>query len=144
MADQLAVPDFSDVASKLRERIKSAFVDLIPEERWDAMLKAEVEKFMTGTPASSDRYHNVIPAKPSEFSKISQEILGELVRAEAKQRFESVAPLVFETAVEEWIEANYERVLRDFFAELFKSCVSQFTSRLSMDVASMLQEFLRK
>jgi hypothetical protein len=142
MNDKLAVTDFNDVAAKLRGRIKSAFVDLIPEDRWDAMLRVEVDKFMAGVPASRDRYGNEIPAKPSEFSVLCQKELAALVGASAQKRFEAMEPENIQVAVSAWIEEHHQEVLRTFIASLFKRGADMITLDLSSMIAQKLRYFM--
>jgi hypothetical protein len=143
MADAI-VADFGDVASKLRDKIKSAFVDLIPEERWDAMLKAEVAKFMSGTPEHRNGYGNYVAAQPSEFSKVCQSVLSEMIREEAKKRFAEVKQEDVFKAVSQWIEQNHQNVVKQFVAGLFQQGTQLVSLNLASIISMRLQDFLQQ
>lgn len=43
MADELTKIDLGGAAQELRDKIRSAFVDMIPPEQWAAMIQAELQ-----------------------------------------------------------------------------------------------------
>lgn len=134
------VGDFGDVAKKLRERIQSAFVDLIPQERWDEMLKAEVEKFMADR-VEKNTYGHETKRQPSEFSRLCQSALGELVDAEVKRRFKEISHEQLVAAVSTWLENNAQAMLMEFVQQMFKSGVQEGSAALTSWVSFKLRDW---
>lgn len=137
---------FGDVATKLRERIQAAFVDLIPQEHWDEMLKKEVEAFMNPTLESvvSNGYRTGETREvPSKFSQICTAILTEFVREEAKKQFEAADRTNLSESIRAWIEENHQEVVNRFVKSLFTNGVQQISQQLSWDIANKLRQFIQ-
>lgn len=66
-----------DVADKIRDRIQSSFVDLIPQDAWDAMIKGAIDEF-THKPAG-DSLSNYQP-KPSKIQQMISRAIEERFR----------------------------------------------------------------
>ena len=135
--------DFADVATKLREKIQAAFVDLIPQEHWDEMLKREVEKFMSPGERRDPYNGRVTEQLPSPFSAICQAHLNEMIRQEVAKRFEAMDRTEMTARVAAWIEANHQAVLDQFIRNLVSNGIQEITGRLSYDIATMAQTFLQ-
>ena len=67
------IATMDDLKSKITDRIKNSFVELIPEEVWKELVDKEIEKF---TKPQGDRYNTRCPEIES------------LIHAELKRRFE--------------------------------------------------------
>ncbi|QQO97231.1 hypothetical protein M1M30_gp131 [Maribacter phage Colly_1] len=70
-----------DLMDGVRAKIKSTFVDLIPEEAWDAMVKAEVNSFMS--PKSYNNYNRT--EQVSNFQFVIRDVLTEATREKCKE-----------------------------------------------------------
>jgi len=135
--------DFADVAAKLRERIQAAFVDLIPQDRWDEMLKKEVEKFMAPA-VTRDHYNSRETIHPSPFSKICQTHLDAMIQQEVAKQFAAMDQAELAAKVSAWVEENHQAVLVEFVKALVSKGVGEVTTRLSFDIANFVQSFLSK
>lgn len=71
----------ADVADKIRDRIQSSFVDLIPQEAWDGMIKGAIHEF-THKPAGD--YHSNHQPKPSRLQGMINKEIEERFRASMK------------------------------------------------------------
>lgn len=66
------------LAEKLRERIRTSFVDLIPDETWKAMVEKEIQSFTT-------QERNYSGNHPSPL----QALIASIAKDEIKKRIES-------------------------------------------------------
>lgn len=76
--------DPTSFVDKLRDKIKHAMIDVIPDEQWDTMLKHEVETFFRSKVVSD--YHGN-REQPSEFRRIVLGILEEEIKTRTKAMF---------------------------------------------------------
>ena len=72
--------DPNDALASVRERIKDAFVSLIPEDRWGAMVKAEVDQYF-----QENYVDNYNRPRISKFGIDVHEILKEETKLRTKQ-----------------------------------------------------------
>lgn len=77
--------DPSTYVDKLRDVLKTQLVNLIPEEQWTLLVKAEIASFFTDS-SKRDHYSGNNVVVPSEFKKV----LGEVMREEAKSRIRAM------------------------------------------------------
>jgi hypothetical protein len=70
--------DPNSYVDKIREKIKQSLVDVIPDDQWNTMLRAEIASFFE---VKKHGYHDGSP-KPSEF----QRIVSMAVEEETKKR----------------------------------------------------------
>jgi hypothetical protein len=82
MSNELAKLDFSQVAEGIRDRIKAAFVDSIPDEQWEALIQEEFRQF---TETTKDRWNQESVAG---FSQICQKLLHEAALEKIKAELE--------------------------------------------------------
>ncbi len=52
----MTAPTTIDYATKIRDRIKTALVDIIPDDQWGAMIQAEVDRFLRPQERKSSSY----------------------------------------------------------------------------------------
>jgi len=74
MSDQIAKFDPSNYVEKLREKMKSAICDIIPDEQWDAMLKSEIDSFFKER-TEKDRWGNNERTIQSAFRQAIEQVL---------------------------------------------------------------------
>jgi hypothetical protein len=63
-------------AEKLRDKIKSALVDIVPDEQWERLIKAEIETFFRSTTRDT-RSYQWTETVPSDFQSVTRRILTE-------------------------------------------------------------------
>jgi hypothetical protein len=76
MSTEVAKFDPAAYVDKVRDKIKQSLVDVIPDEQWNAMLKAEISSFFesrTERPAYSHEAREI----PSEFRRIVKTVVEE-------------------------------------------------------------------
>jgi hypothetical protein len=119
-----------DMKDRIRERIKAAFMDLIPEEKWDEIIKNEFDSLMLDQERTEDRWgHTKREAKQSE--------LKTMVRALVKDEFAK--------KLKAWGEENMSAMVQtvDFdarFGELVKAAASEYIAHMGKTI---VQDALR-
>lgn len=127
----------NDIMQGVKDRIKATFVDMIPDEQWESMIKKECDDFLNGRPNNSWGSNNgrYFP----EFKKIVENELQE----ECKRRMkEYLSSKDFETtwvaygepvcckAVEKIIIENSGSMLINMFGGIFSSMLDSFKHNL--------------
>ena len=79
--------NLNDAAQALREKIRTAFVELITPEQWDAMVKTELDAFVNErTVVINPGYSRDTKKLPSVFHEVCEEVyrahLKGLIKAE--------------------------------------------------------------
>jgi hypothetical protein len=106
----LAAFDNSKAAEALRDRLRAAFMELIPAEQVEAMIRAEFQRFATG---GRDRWgHETRPELPGMLHAIVREEMraqiGTLLREDPafKERISS--------AIGEAVKLDLAKLMQDF------------------------------
>jgi uncharacterized membrane-anchored protein YjiN (DUF445 family) len=73
--------DISSVTDQIRERVKLAFVEAIPQEQWDSMIEREWRQFTETTGHNRDI--------PSALSQLCRKALTEIAQERIKEQFAS-------------------------------------------------------
>jgi hypothetical protein len=139
MTDQgIQAVGLEDAAKQLREKIRLAFVELIPKEQWEAMVKAELESFTKERTGHDNWNHKV--QKPSVFHEVAEEVYRAHVKALVKaelDRPEFAAAWnkdqqrhTFSEAVEAWLTKNREAILHTMLQEMMGSVAQNMIERL--------------
>jgi hypothetical protein len=81
MSTEVAKFDPATYVDKVRDKIKQSLVDVIPDEQWNAMLKAEISSFFESRKERST-YNHEVREYPSEFRRI----VNSVVEEETKRR----------------------------------------------------------
>lgn len=69
---------------KVRDKIKQSLIDVVPDEQWNTLLKAEIANFFEG--ATERDWQGKTTKKPSEFHRLAQVVLEE----ETKKRIRAL------------------------------------------------------
>ena len=83
MADNIERVTLENAADQLKQKIRMAFVELLPEEQWKEMVAAELKRFTEATSEYNHYQSKHIPV-PSAFSKICSEVFTEYLKTEIK------------------------------------------------------------
>jgi hypothetical protein len=133
--------NLEDAAKQLREKIRLAFVDLIPPEQWDAMVKTELEAFTKPRPPERDQWGHVrVNERPSVFHEVAEQVyrehLKELVKAELQkpewcgQWDSSEGRYVFGEKVNAWLTENSAAIMHTMLREMFGAVAQGMVERL--------------
>lgn len=121
--------DPSQFVDKLRERIRSTLGELIPDDQWAAMMKAETERFFNRSREGSGYFAR---ERQSDFQDIAVAVIADETRARFKAYFESSedwrmrwnssgensAPKRIEAMIEANLPLLMKEVVTSFFAGL--------------------------
>ena len=72
---EVAKFDPATYVDKVRDKIKQSLVDVIPDEQWNVMLKAEISSFFENKTETG--WNNQSTSKPSEFRRLAAVVLKE-------------------------------------------------------------------
>ena len=78
---EVAKFDPATYVDKVRDKIKQSLVDVIPDEQWNVMLKAEISSFFESR-TEKNSWNNEYATKPSEFRRL----VGVVLEEETKKR----------------------------------------------------------
>lgn len=76
MSTDVAKFDPATYVDKVRDKVKQSLIDVIPDEQWNAMLKAEISSFFENKRERLSYSHEVRET-PSEFHKIVKAVVEE-------------------------------------------------------------------
>ncbi len=88
MAEAIERVTLENAAEQLKSKIRSAFIELLPDEQWKEMVAAELKRFTQET-EEFDRYQQRHVRAPSAFSKICTEVFTEHIKAQIKNQLAS-------------------------------------------------------
>lgn len=119
----------------VKDRIKSTFVSLIPEEQWKEMIEKEVGKFFREYELRQYNTRYV-----SDFSVLVNYLLKEEAEKRMKEylgspEFQTVwtdnGPRIISQAIREMMIENSGLILCNMYQEMFTSMLHRFRSELS-------------
>lgn len=119
----------------VKDRIKSTFVSLIPEEQWKEMIEKEVGKFFREYELRQYDIRYV-----SDFSVLVNSLLKEEAEKRMKEylgspEFQTVwtdnGPRIISQAIREMMIENSGLILCNMYQEMFTSMLHRFRSELS-------------
>ena len=127
MGNDVVKFDATEALKSVKEKIKDAFVSLIPDEQWNSMVKAEIDKYFV---QKDEGYGE--RGRSSDFAKDVHSVLSEEVKFRVKQyltdNFNSVwnsnGVPVCDDKVNEFIEQNAGKVLQNMIGDMFRMALS--------------------
>lgn len=130
MPDDIQKLDLSSAADQIRDKIKLAYVDAIPEEQWKAMIKAELKKFTTATTTYGGYDNRTATNHPAEFEVMAQAELKKHMAAQLSERIEGTDYIpdgkTFEALIVKWMDDNHANLMED----IFKNMLVGFTAAI--------------
>ena len=127
--------DASKYAEAIREKIKGAIIDVIPNEQWDAMILAEMKKFMDERYEGSGYHRHHIPSGAQE---VIQSVLMEDVKSRTKKMLESPewnsywdqnTGRIAGEKITEFMEKNGTVILNNWLGSMMQSFIDQLKYR---------------
>jgi len=142
MADVMKIEP-AQFVDKLRERIRSSLGELIPEEQWNAMLRAEIERFFAER-VERGYYSGSERRIPSDFTFVAQETLA----AEARKRIG--AYFERDAWAQRWeggnadIPARLEQLVQENLPGLMRECVLVLLGRIASRSSEAIEDAMRR
>ena len=127
MENEVVKFDAQAALKNVKDKIKDAFVSLIPDDQWDSMVKAEIDRYFK---EESEGYGE--RGRSSNFTKDVRSVLSDEVKTRVKKylddNFNSVwdsngVPICNEK-VGEFIEQNAGKVLQNMIGDIFRMALS--------------------
>lgn len=117
--------DPSKLMEGVRDRIKATFISLIPDDRWDELVKTEVEKYfeIKDTWRNNDRNQSNFQTDcQSVLSQIAKEKINEYMLKHEKMIWENNIQKSDETFIN-LIKANAAEIFAATFSNMFQQAV---------------------
>lgn len=134
MENQVQKFDPSTLMQGVRDRIKSEFVSLIPDEQWSEMIKKECENFFQEKEAG---YGNRIYASDfqilvrDELRKEVQNRLATYLKSpEFNTTYDTYGKPIASQKVKELMIDNAGIILQNMFGGMFQTMLSEFSMQL--------------
>lgn len=123
--DKIQTLDLTDAADQIRDKIKLAFVDAIPDEQWKAMIQGELKKFMESR-ITYGGYRNETPTKsPPEFEVMAQAELKKHMAEQLADRIKGTDYIpdghTFETLIVKWMDDNHKKLMDEMLQNMLYS-----------------------
>lgn len=138
MTDSIQKLTLENAAEQLKLKIRSAFVELLPEEQWKQMVEAELKRFTQ--PTREQRYNGgPFEEKPSGFEALCREAFTEYLKTEIKTLLQSpewrekwgssTRPQISD-AIQTWLTAHS--------AELIQSTVQTLAGQVAQQLITSM------
>lgn len=134
MAEDLAKIDLQDAAQQIRDKIRSAFVELITPEQWSAMIATELKSFTTDRPSQYGQ------PSLSPFKEVIRDELSKHLRAKVKEVLESpewgsawdmnTQKYGPSEMVKQWLIENRDAVLTSTIQTMFGQALQDFIANV--------------
>ena len=127
--------DPQEAMNNIKLRIKSTFVEMIPDEQWNAMVKKEVDDFFR----EKDRGYSNKREYFSDFQLLTKQALEEegkarlkafLTSPEFQVIWDNNGHLICSKAVEEMIVNNSGAIMINMFGGMFTQMIHQFSQNI--------------
>lgn len=122
--------DPSALMKGVRDRIKSTFVSLIPDEQWEQMVKKEVDDFLKETTSYSSNRAN------SEFRNICNQELTEYTKLKLKEILNDKyissewinSGVMVKDAIQEMVTQNMGTIMKNVLGSMVQNAVNNMAS----------------
>ena len=125
--------DPSTYVDKVRDKIKQSLIDTIPDEQWNAMLRAEISSFFE-TKTDHDRYSGAPSKRPSEFHRIVQTVLEEETKKHVREMLNSPEWKMYWDGTKQQAGEEIARLVREngaaIMAKWLEAAVGQVISNI--------------
>lgn len=139
----IAKLDLSDAAEQLKDKIKFAFAETIPDEQWEAMIQAELKKFIEPKVTYSGYNNRDKRVGPSEFSATAQEVLAEHMNEQLHERIKAGNFLpegeTLQALINTWLDENRAAMLDMFLEGLMRQVTGVAMSAMAQVFTSSIQ-----
>lgn len=145
MGEEIEKINTESLADKVKDRIRAAFVELIPEEQWKAMVSREIDGFVND---KRDRWGNI---QHAALPKIINEALTAYARDRVKKALESphweglasADEAKVNAAIEKLIQDNIGAVVMTVLQNTFRSAVTAAVVRMSFDLKEQIKSDIK-
>jgi hypothetical protein len=128
MADEIEKFDPSKLMQGVKDRIKSTFVSLIPDDKWDELVKAEIDAWF-----KKSTYNNRYNQEVSSFQIVVEQTLNELAK-------EKVTDVLREYTNTQWkdgkpiINEELKKIITENADKIFAQVIGQMVQNMLTNV----------
>ena len=129
MSNDVQKFDPSQLMQGVRDRIKATFVSLIPDDRWEQMVKEVYEQFFN---VERREYDSNRPIYLTEFQKVVYAVLTEVSREQVLKYIEKFESKIWSDdgmeandLLKDLITQNANKIFCNTFANMFANAVSK-------------------
>jgi hypothetical protein len=144
MSEELLKFDPSTLMQGVKDRVKSTFVSLIPDEQWDNLVKKEVDAFFTESDAPKDYnyskggYAYEVKTVPSPFRAMVWEmcqnqtnrVLREYLQERFQQQYDQQGKPIIDDAIQKLIVENAGQM----FAQMITGSIQSSMQNMYMQI----------
>ena len=132
MSDEVTKFDPSTYVDKVRDKIKQSLIDVIPDEQWNTMLKAEISGFFEHR-TDRDRWGGTTTTM-SEFHRIVKLVLEEETKKHIRDMLASAEWTSYWDGTKQKAGEEIERIAREngaaIIAKWLESAIGQVISSI--------------
>ena len=145
MADEIVKFDPATFTDKIRDRIKSAFVDLIPDDQWNEMVKQEIDGFVNGRLHTSGYhrgerdYPGLKAAIHEALTKAAKERIAAVIASEEWGGGTDARAKTINDGVARLISENASAILMNVLGNTFASVVQGMTWQLKQEIKTEIR-----
>ena len=123
----------------VKDRIKSTFVSLIPDEQWDQMCQKEIDIFFSYRPALDNWNRKTEPSR-TEFEKIVDQMLTDKARQEIVKFLDGEDfQVTWETNGKPVLSAAMKKLIVDNAGEILVNIMTQPFSNIISNIRYEIQ-----
>ena len=131
MSTEVTKFDPAAYVDKVRDKIKQSLVDVIPDEQWNTMLKAEISSFFENRVTS--QYGQPTP-RPSEFRRIVNSVVEEETKKRIRDMLNSAEWTSYWDGTKQQAGEEIARIARDngaaILAKWLEAAIGQVISSI--------------
>lgn len=146
MGEDLQKLDLTDATEQLKATIQHAFVELIPDAQWQAMIEGELKKFTTETRIPNEYRNNPDKVIPPAFETMAQGILLEVARDKLKAKLAETDFLpdgqTVDGIIRDWLEANLDVMVKHFMTEVVANISTSIAVGAAKSLTSIVEQTL--
>ncbi|MDE2105694.1 MAG: hypothetical protein KGL39_51175 [Patescibacteria group bacterium] len=136
-SDLTTIQSVTDI---VRDRIRTEFTSLIPDDVWEAMVSKTVKEFITDTP---DRYAGN-GSEPSPMRSLIKAELSAVVKDRIKHEIDKLGTVTFDNMGRAVASESIKQLATTYFAELVQAQQNAMIQQVVFSAVQTLKESLNR
>lgn len=127
----------------VKDRIKATFVNLIPDEQWEEMVKKEVDDFFLATKTTEENSWGNKYQKHSTFGKMveyelqaecKKRLMDYLASPDFEQKWENNGQVIMSETVKNMVIENSGAIIANFFGNMLSTAFSSLRYQIQQQM----------